>query len=173
MTKAGRPTLAGAITRIESKKRRVDADDLVAFAAVLGVNPSALLLPPVADDTPIEITGAGRVARRIAWAWVDGRRPLRIPADDDGTVRVHFQLRARPKGARRWNPLAPEGLGRQLHELAELGLVDPEALIEATREADGSMHITVPGPAIRASNQDGSPASSGRDRDTADGPAAT
>lgn len=43
---AGRPISPTAINRIERSGRRVDVDDLVALAAVLGVPPGALLEPP-------------------------------------------------------------------------------------------------------------------------------
>src|SRR5689334_8019285 len=49
------PTLG--LSRIEKGTRRVDADDLVALAIALGVNPSALLLPrDVLSDSHIALT---------------------------------------------------------------------------------------------------------------------
>ena len=44
LTELGRPILPSGITKIEQGERRVDADDLVALATVLGVPPSRLLL---------------------------------------------------------------------------------------------------------------------------------
>ena len=94
---AGRTIAPTAITRIESGERRVDVDDLVALAAALNVNPSALLLPPTADGE-VDVTGAGAVQAEEAWAWMDGERPL-LDADDENIV-LGFQLHARPPGRR-------------------------------------------------------------------------
>lgn len=95
---AGRPISATAITRVESGERRVDVDDLVALAAALNVNPSALLLPPTADGD-VEVSGAGTVRALDAWEWMDGEHPL-LDADHEDTV-IGFQLHARPAGRRR------------------------------------------------------------------------
>lgn len=43
---AGRPVPASGITRVEQAERRVDVDDLVAFAKAFGVPPTALLGQP-------------------------------------------------------------------------------------------------------------------------------
>jgi transcriptional regulator with XRE-family HTH domain len=42
----GRPMHATAITKVEKGQRRVDVDDLMALATVLGVTPAYLLVPP-------------------------------------------------------------------------------------------------------------------------------
>jgi transcriptional regulator with XRE-family HTH domain len=42
----GRPILPAVLHRLSQGKRRVDADDLAAIAAVLGVSPADLLAPP-------------------------------------------------------------------------------------------------------------------------------
>lgn len=44
-TTLGRPMTNTALSRTERARRRCDVDDLVAIAAVLGVPPTALLLP--------------------------------------------------------------------------------------------------------------------------------
>jgi len=101
MAEAGRPIPQSGISRIESGTRRVDVDDLTALAGVLGVSPSALLLP--LDDSPgstIEITGAGTVAADVAWDWADGKRPLRVTGHDIGAARLEFELYGRPAGRR-------------------------------------------------------------------------
>lgn len=100
ITELGRPTPSTAVSKIENADRRVDADDLVAFAIALGVSPATLLLPPVADDTPVEVTAAGTVTTRQAWDWADGQAPLvAIPGlTDTGTL--DHALRTRPKGRR-------------------------------------------------------------------------
>jgi transcriptional regulator with XRE-family HTH domain len=43
LASAGRPLLANGVTKVEKGGRRVDVDDLVAFAAALGVAPGQLL----------------------------------------------------------------------------------------------------------------------------------
>lgn len=115
----GRPIPALGLRRIESEDRRIDADDLVALAVVLGVNPSALLLPPTIKGD-VEITGAGLVLARQAWDWADGTEPLR-PVDDDGSARVEFQLRARPEGRRRLSPATERGRAALGDELRAMG----------------------------------------------------
>jgi transcriptional regulator with XRE-family HTH domain len=63
----GRPILPAVLHRLSQGKRRVDADDLVAFAAALGVTPADLLLPPdAASDPAAESHPAMREARNLA-----------------------------------------------------------------------------------------------------------
>ncbi|WP_233515371.1 helix-turn-helix domain-containing protein [Marinitenerispora sediminis] len=99
LTEVGRPTIAGAITRIEAGRRRVDADDLVALAQTLGVTPSALLLPPTAEGHT-EVTGAGQVPAHDAWRWMDGQWPLGASRDPEELRKqlTDFHLHARPYG---------------------------------------------------------------------------
>lgn len=102
LRKADRPITPAAVGKIERQQRQVTVDDLVALSVVLGVPPSALLLP--LDDRPsttFEVTGAGEVRGDVAWDWADGRRPLKpIPAksehDTEETVALEFLLYARP-----------------------------------------------------------------------------
>ncbi|MFE2712290.1 helix-turn-helix domain-containing protein [Streptomyces mirabilis] len=47
---AGRPMLATVVSKTERGERRIDVDDLIAFAAVLGVTPAQLLEPPTDCD---------------------------------------------------------------------------------------------------------------------------
>lgn len=69
----GRPIPTLGLSRIEKGERRVDADDLVAIAVALGVNPSALLLPvDVGPYDVLDVTGAGAVTAEEAWNWLDG-----------------------------------------------------------------------------------------------------
>lgn len=84
LTNMGRPMRATTITKIENRQRRVDADDLVALALALGVNVSALLLPPTARGTG-EVTGIDHpVSAFHLWTWASGEGPL--PPDDDPSV---------------------------------------------------------------------------------------
>ena len=76
----GHPIADTGITKTEHGTRRVDVDDLVPLAVVLGVTPNTLLMPPVAhlgagdrhELTPV-LTGT---AERL-WQWAQGERPLR------------------------------------------------------------------------------------------------
>jgi transcriptional regulator with XRE-family HTH domain len=82
--------------------RRVDADDLTALAVVLGVSPSALMLP--LDDSPggvALVTGVGEVPADRAWDWVDGRRPLHLRADGESEDWQDYFRLSRPTQRRR------------------------------------------------------------------------
>ncbi|MFF1906023.1 helix-turn-helix domain-containing protein [Kitasatospora sp. NPDC058218] len=102
----GRSLSADALNKIENGAsdepraiRRVDVDDLVALAVVLGVSPVTLLLPSDARGET-EVTGAGRVRSHDAWMWAWCNDPLVLPeggeeADRAGT---EFLLNSRPIG---------------------------------------------------------------------------
>ncbi|WP_236244526.1 helix-turn-helix domain-containing protein [Streptomyces sp. CC210A] len=99
LKQAGRPLSADALNKIENGRpvdteeekgravRRVDADDLVALAAVLEVSPSALLLPlEDGRGEDISVTPAISAPADRVWDWMDGRGPLRVSwegQDDD------------------------------------------------------------------------------------------
>ncbi|MET9973871.1 helix-turn-helix domain-containing protein [Streptomyces microflavus] len=114
MREHGRPLSADALNKIENGAsteprpiRRVDADDLMALAVVLGVHPSALLLPPTARDwtraqqpkpETVTITGAGDVPARAAWEWAHGMRPLTSdPERDEWANWLQFSDAALPE----------------------------------------------------------------------------
>ncbi|MGW8953026.1 helix-turn-helix domain-containing protein [Streptomyces sp. NPDC055709] len=109
LSEVGRGLSQDAINKIENgaksdakQVRRVDVDDLVALAAVLRVNPSALLLPPTDDPAEtVDITGVGPVSADRAWDWIDGELPVEQikPGDPTGAI-LQFQLYARPAGRR-------------------------------------------------------------------------
>lgn len=101
LTEAGWPLSADSLNKIEKGTRRVDVDDLMALAVVLGVHPAALLLPFTATDD-MEITGHGAVPADTAWRWMEGRRPLDVPDGDDGSAHVQFEQHAHPWGLRRY-----------------------------------------------------------------------
>lgn len=104
LREVGRSISPDAVCKIENAARldakhvrRVDVDDLMALAVVLGVSPSALLLPLVDDPTTtLEITGAGSVRADQAWDWMDGRRRLDQPCADPSTAALEFALYSRP-----------------------------------------------------------------------------
>jgi 8-oxo-dGTP pyrophosphatase MutT (NUDIX family) len=105
LTRLGRPIPTLGLSRIERGERRVDADDLVALALALGVNPSALLLPrDVRPDALVTLTDSQRASASDAWAWADGRRPLPsggvfTRSTADLHVAVDFAAHARPEWA--------------------------------------------------------------------------
>ncbi|WP_159395608.1 helix-turn-helix domain-containing protein [Streptomyces sp. 3211] len=101
LEQSGRALSPSGITRMEKAERHVTADELLALAAVLRVNPSALLLPATTEGD-FDVTGVGRVNAQILWEWADGERPLKVPAGDDGSTYADFQLHARPKYRRRY-----------------------------------------------------------------------
>jgi transcriptional regulator with XRE-family HTH domain len=71
----GRPTLPTVISKIERGERRIDVDDVVAFALALNVSPLTLLLPPTSSDETVDLTASQEVTSRTAWYWGVGRRP--------------------------------------------------------------------------------------------------
>ncbi|MEV0492361.1 helix-turn-helix domain-containing protein [Streptomyces atratus] len=81
MAKLGRPLPATAVIKTEQKERRVDVDDLVAFALALNVSPLTLLLPREWDDSPVDLAPDFALKTRTAWRWAEGRSP----ANDWGT----------------------------------------------------------------------------------------
>jgi transcriptional regulator with XRE-family HTH domain len=99
LTGIGRPIPTLGLSRIESGNRRVDADDLVALAIVLGVSPAALLLPRFSEpDAEIELAPRQRATARAAWAWADGQFPLVASGAAPLTWReiADFETHARP-----------------------------------------------------------------------------
>lgn len=68
--------------RIESGERKVDVDDLMAFAIVFNVSPLTLLLPESGSArAPAMITGASHeYGSNILWLWGRGDEPLEIDA---------------------------------------------------------------------------------------------
>jgi transcriptional regulator with XRE-family HTH domain len=73
----GRPVTRSAISKTEEAKRRIDVDDLVAFALALRATPNRLLLPKTADgEKSYDITPEYRVSELDAWLWALGEHPL-------------------------------------------------------------------------------------------------
>lgn len=70
VTEAGRPMSASVLGKIESGARRVDVDDLAAFADALGVPPAQLLPAAAEDDQAVtdpfeEAAAPGSVKARV------------------------------------------------------------------------------------------------------------
>jgi 8-oxo-dGTP diphosphatase len=137
----GRPIPTLGLSRIEKGNRRVDADDLIALAIALRVNPSALLLPRpdtgVGEDV-IELTPMVRASARDAWDWADGRNPLPQPGAN-GLKLADFEHHARPVWLRGGVVRASEipamrrQLEEQLRRLELLASAPPVAEYLATR----------------------------------------
>ncbi|MFF5004102.1 helix-turn-helix domain-containing protein [Streptomyces phaeochromogenes] len=73
----GRPMLPTVVSKVERGERRIDVDDLVAFALALNVSPLALLLPPLeAGDPYVSLTGGVEATLTNAWKWAAGERAL-------------------------------------------------------------------------------------------------
>jgi hypothetical protein len=86
LAEAGRPIGDTVLHRQSQGKRRVDADDLAAFARVLDVTPARLLAPPEvagAEDHPAVLAArdlAGRLAAVAAAATPEAAARARIQA---------------------------------------------------------------------------------------------
>lgn len=77
LTELGRPMSASVVSKTEKQDRRIDVDDLVAFAVALGVTPNRLLLAAAASDgRPVELLPELRVSELKAWQWATGDTPL-------------------------------------------------------------------------------------------------
>ncbi|MFC7962699.1 helix-turn-helix domain-containing protein [Rhodococcoides kroppenstedtii] len=86
----GRPMSNSSISQIETGSRRVDVDDLVAFAVALDVSPNALLMPQHYDaNRLIDAAGAPQVSAGLFWYFLDGMRSLT-------TQSVDFVVRSQP-----------------------------------------------------------------------------
>jgi 8-oxo-dGTP diphosphatase len=133
LSQLGRPIPTLGLARIEKGDRRVDADDLVALALALGVNPSALLLPRTGHNTDeVELTSGQRASALDAWDWADGRRPLPVAGPGSRSTAdwlrlADFASHARPE----WAPV-PEVLSSVSTRLTEAHSRVPD---EAARDS--------------------------------------
>lgn len=77
LSELGRPISNSSISQVETGARRVDVDDLLAFAVALDVSPNTLLMPAHYDgEHAVSITGAQAVSTRFVWFFLDGMRSL-------------------------------------------------------------------------------------------------
>ncbi len=105
----GHPIPVASIGRIESGDRRVEVDDLMAIAIVLGVSPLALLLPMTRGprDT-VDITGWGSELARGAWGYSLGISEIAdVPGDEPDIMSRSFPLWVEQM-LRRWAAPPPE-----------------------------------------------------------------
>lgn len=139
----GRPIPPLGLRRIEHGERRVDADDLVALALVLNVNPSALLLPHVESAETVDLTEEVSVSFKMAWQWADGRSALE---NIQAVAPIDFLATARPRMIQPVKGTATEAevkklmkaMGEQLLELRRLGLYEGPAPAGFNGEFDGN-----------------------------------
>ena len=142
----GRPMTPVAIRDAENGKRRVDVDDLMAFAIVFGVSPLTLLMPEYGSkDITTRITGyPDEMGSNIAWLWGRADEPLEVPQDpllpdhsiNDREIAI-FRLHARPEIEPRdtvtavaaWVPSDKDEASKQ----------DRDMLVEANRRAHGQL----------------------------------
>jgi len=83
LEEVGRPIAVLGLKRIESGERKVDVDDLMAFAIVFGVSPLTLLMPEYGSRAiATNVTGdPHKIGANIAWLWALGSEPLEVPND--------------------------------------------------------------------------------------------
>lgn len=128
-----RPIPLIGIQRIEAGTRRVDADDLVALAVVLGVSPITLLMPHTPDrDERLPIAGV-KMAAAALWDWLRAER--QIPAVQ-GTI-LEFYPRALPPWKlaeleEQWAARTDEDVKRAVDEMV------PDPRVRAMLRGDGS-----------------------------------
>lgn len=78
LSEVGRPIAPLGLRKIEEYERKVDVDDLTAFAVVFNVSPLRILMPSngLAIDKS-EVTGYPEpLPNSYIWSWVLGERPL-------------------------------------------------------------------------------------------------
>jgi transcriptional regulator with XRE-family HTH domain len=111
----GRPIGPNQLHALSQGARRVDADDLVALAIALGVNPNALLFDrhAVAGQV-LMLTEEIDQRAGVSWAWADGEMPLPTQLVAEGTPGLpvdgpevfDFLEHSRPVARRRDHPAA-------------------------------------------------------------------
>lgn len=84
----GHPVMDTGITKTEKGQRRVDVDDLVAFALALGVTPNRLLMPDVErPGGPAEhaLTPVAKGRADQLWQWAQGEKhpPISVPGSHE------------------------------------------------------------------------------------------
>jgi transcriptional regulator with XRE-family HTH domain len=79
MTELGRPMAASAISKIETGERRVDVDDLMAFAVALDTPPHRLLMPETESPFAAVVLPGYTESAEYAWRWLLGEWPVGEP----------------------------------------------------------------------------------------------
>ena len=125
------------LSRIEKGRRRVDADDLVALALALRVNPGALLLPRsvAAGDEEVALAPAAAYPAEEAWWWADGHGQLPVGdgSADDFLVhaRPEYEVRGKVESLGR---LARDALAQGHRDFADLARQNRDDLSKLARD---------------------------------------
>ncbi|MCB0925142.1 MAG: helix-turn-helix transcriptional regulator [Mycobacterium sp.] len=76
----GRKISAVGVRRIEAGERRVDVDDLVAFALALRTSPATLLMPKIRQVGPADLVAIAEAGPESeandVWAWLTAQRAI-------------------------------------------------------------------------------------------------
>lgn len=134
LAKLGSPIPPTGITRIEKGQRRVDADDLVALAAVLNVSPLALLLPAEGSSRTavVDLTSEQSALLVDAWRWAEGVSALPFePGDRAGQEQQEAYERLSQSPRLRYVRRQPAGqavetLRDDVHRLLELAQISSD-----------------------------------------------
>jgi hypothetical protein len=105
-----------AITKIEKKQRRVDADDLMALALALNASPLSLLFSEDADSGRYsKLTNGVVTTGERAWLWGAGERALPLSLGDDPSPERQEEYERVVRPARlRWVRQHPAGRAADL-----------------------------------------------------------
>lgn len=137
MGEVGYPVSRTAISEIENGARRVSVDDLTALAIGLGVNPNALLLPPI--ESPVwlaQITGTGFQTTGRLWTWARGVGALWPRQDDAETPEERARLIEHMDGEFK-TAIAPSPMPRADDDLRAVGLVVHPRDLQGVADGDG------------------------------------
>ena len=136
----GRPMQASAVAKVETGDRRVDVDDLVAFAIALNVAPARLLVPDVTEDAEVQPVASLTVPAWSLWQWASGQHALAQEDDDQRDADVRERELAFADERPTWRRLKDQ------HPLAaavrDLSWATDRALGEAASDATGTVKIT-------------------------------
>ncbi|MEU7843926.1 helix-turn-helix transcriptional regulator [Micromonospora sp. NPDC049114] len=133
-----------SISKIETGKRTVDADDLVALAVALRTTPNRLLFGAHAGTNGVALTPTVATTGHRAWAWANGEFPLvsTYPKEmSEGEIVDDFSQHTRPVDfrLRRSHPAA-----RSARRLA--ALIDNLIMFLTSDGADTELdYLPVPG----------------------------
>ena len=114
LAEIGRDIPPLGLRRIEAGTRRVDVDDLMALAVVLGVSPVTLLAPTSSRRALVTATGTGKQPADKLWFWLCAEDTLK----DSGLSLPEFWLASWPEW--RHDDLGAELQERKLRQEAEL-----------------------------------------------------
>ncbi|MFH9589169.1 helix-turn-helix domain-containing protein [Streptomyces luteogriseus] len=115
LTEIGRPIPILGLRRIERGERRVDAEELLALAYVLGVQPVDLLVPPeLEDEASYSIAPTVQVTAGAARDWISGVGFLPSTDVADMARALQWMPKSRqPLVAARWLQQTNKALGKE------------------------------------------------------------